>query len=140
MEIEADGSRVGCLGTRLDRLTNPIPTPIYPPTEQAAASASAGEGITGIEEGAERVERAVALLSQKLDLPRYDESNLEKGEDYGGISFPLICLSTHHSKKRRLASLTEVLEDEKSWQGQGQERMMALVKEAAQLKGQVRIV
>lgn len=52
-----------------------------------------------------------------------------------------LAISTDHpptprSKKQRLASLTQTLEDEKSWQGQGQERMMGLVKEAAQLKGQ----
>lgn len=45
------------------------------------------------------------------------------------------------SKKRRLASLTQTLEDERSWQqgkGEGQqEKMMGLVKEAARLENQV---
>jgi hypothetical protein len=36
-----------------------------------------------------------------------------------------------------MASLTQILEDEKSWQGDGQEKMMEMVKEAARLKAQV---
>ena len=44
-----------------------------------------GMGVGGIEAGAARVARAVALLSQKLDLPGYEERSFMCAYVFGWV-------------------------------------------------------